>query len=215
MEIIEKILDEKIIVIARKIYDEQLLRFAEAMINGGLHLLEVTFDQSDGNCIDKTTRSIQMLKNEFKEEMNLGAGTVLTTDQVKAAKDAGCEYIISPNTNMNVIQMTKELGMISIPGAMTPSEIIAANEYGADFVKLFPASYLGTDYIKGIKGPINHVKLIATGGISKDNFAEFLKAGVVGAGIGGSLTDRKCIEQGNFEELTRRARELKNIAEEN
>lgn len=215
MEIIKKILDEKVIVIARKLYGDQLLRFAEAMINGGLLLLEVTFDQSDRNCIEKTTESIQLLKNTFKEEINLGAGTVLTTQQVKAAWDAGCEYIISPDTNMNVIRMTKEFGMISIPGAMTPTEIIAAHDYGADFVKLFPASYLGTDYIKGIKGPINHVKLIATGGISKENFADFLNAGVAGAGIGGSLTDRKCIEQGDFEELTKRARELKNIAEEN
>lgn len=145
--------------------------------------------------------------------MHFGAGTVLTPGQVDAAAQAGAEFIISPNSEPKVIRRTKELGLISIPGAMTPTEILMAHDCGADLVKLFPAATLGLAYVKDILAPISHVKMIATAGITEENFAQFLKLGLAGAGISGRLTDKKLIAEGNWAEFTRRAEAFRHIAE--
>ena len=215
MDTRELILKDKVIVIIRRIYGDTLLRLAEAMCEGDVHLMELTFDQSNPDCITATGESITMLKARFGDVMRFGAGTVLTAEQVLAAKQAGCEYIISPNVNAEVIRTSKENGLLSIPGAMTATEILNAHDCGADFVKLFPAGYLGTSYVKDIRAPISHVKLLATGGIKEENFGDFLKAGCVGAGISGRLTDKTCIAEGNYAELARRAATLRRIADEN
>ena len=184
MNVKEFICKDKIIVIIRRIYGDTLMKLAEALYEGGVHLMEITFDQSNPDCIKATGDSILALRERFGDGMRFGAGTVLTAEQVIAAKEAGCEYIISPNVSEAVIKTTKAAGLVSIPGAMTPTEILNAHDCGADFVKLFPAAYLGTAYVKDIRAPINHVGLLATGGIREDNFGDFLKAGCIGAGIG-------------------------------
>lgn len=176
--------------------------------------MEVTFDQSDSDCIKKTTEAIQSLIKQFGMSMEIGAGTVLTKEQVKAAKDAGARYIISPNVDVEIIKYTKELGLISIPGAMTPSEILTAHNAGADFVKLFPSGTLGFNYIKDILAPINHVKLIATGGVNEETLPEYLKLGFAGAGVSGRLSDKKLISEGNFAEFTRRAQAFSKVISE-
>lgn len=154
-----------------------------------------------------------MLRAAHGENMHFGAGTVLSAEQVDAAARAGAEFMISPNTDPAVICRTKELGLISIPGAMTPTEILAAHNYGADLVKLFPAATLGLTYAKDILAPISHVKMIATAGITEENFAQFLKLGLAGAGISGRLTDKKLIADGDWAEFTRRAEAFRRIAE--
>lgn len=194
-----------VISICRKLYDDNLAKLSDALYEGGIRLMEVTFDQSDPDCIEKTTKAIKMLIVRH-DDMSIGAGTVLTADQVKAAHDAGCQFIVSPNTNVNVISSTKASGMTSIPGAMTPTEILAAWDAGADIVKLFPAGYLGLDYLKDIKAPISHIPLIATAGITLDNFKDYLVGGCCGAGISSYLSDKKIIESGNFDEFTARAK---------
>ena len=136
-------------------------------------------------------------------------------EQVKATKEAGGEFCLSPNVNVEVIKATKEEGLVSIPGALTPTEILQAHEAGADIVKIFPAGWLGLRYLKDIKGPINHVKFLAAAGVNEENFADYLKAGYCAAGISGRLLDKKVIEQQNYAELTRRAQVFTKIAEEN
>ncbi len=142
----------------------------------------------------------------------MGAGTVLTPRQVEIACENGAQFIVSPNASADVIRRTVELGLISIPGAMTPTEILMAYDAGAHFVKLFPAAALGIPYLKSIRSPINHVGLIATGGIGAENLPQFLNAGCVGAGIGGSLCDRKLIASGQGEAVTSLARQITDIA---
>jgi 2-dehydro-3-deoxyphosphogluconate aldolase/(4S)-4-hydroxy-2-oxoglutarate aldolase len=176
--------------------------------------MEVTFDQADPDCVQKTCEAISMLREKMGDDMLFGAGTVLSTAQVDAAHKAGAEYIISPNVSLPVIARTKELGLVSIPGAMTPSEMVSAHEAGADFVKVFPVSDLGTRYIKSVMAPINHIMFVATGGVNEQNVKEYLDMGFVGAGIGGRLTERKLIEAGDFAEFTRRAKAFANIAEQ-
>lgn len=197
--------ENKIIAICRKVYGQDLMNLAQALLDGGVKLMEVTFDQADPDCIAKTTTCISMLQEKFGDNMMFGAGTVLTKEQVQAAADAGARYIISPNVDPFVIGCTKELGLVSIPGAMTPSEIITAHNLGADIVKLFPAGTLGFRYIKDILAPISHVKLCATGGVTEETWGQYLDLNFAGAGISGRLCDKKCIAEGNFAEITRRA----------
>lgn len=213
MKAAELIEEKKVIVIVRKVYGDDLVKLAKAMYAGGIRLIEVTFDQADKECIKKTSEAIRLLKANLPEEMAIGAGTVLNIEQVHAAYNAGGEFIISPNVNVNVIAETKRLDMASIPGAMTPTEILAAHDAGADFVKLFPAGYLGFGYIKDILAPISHVKLVATGGVTEENLPKYLELGFAGAGIGGRLTDKKLIAENNFVELENRARCFSAITE--
>ena len=208
----EAILEKKLIVICRRLYGDDLRGIARALSDGGLGLIEVTFDQADSGCVEKTCEAIRMLVSEFGERVMPGAGTVLTTEQVMMAKESGARYIISPNVNAGVIALTKELGLVSIPGAMTPTEIISAHNAGADFVKLFPSGYLGFSYIKDIMGPISHVRLIATGGVTEESLPEYLRLGFAGAGVSGRLTDKALIASGNFGEIENRARAFAAIA---
>lgn len=208
----EFITRHKVIAIVRRIYGEDLLNLSKALCAGGVKLMECTFDQQDPDCIKKTQEAIRALCAQHGEEMLFGAGTVLTPEQAEAARDAGAKYIISPNVNEAVIRKTKEMGLVSIPGAMTPSEILTAHDLGADLVKLFPATTLGFHYIKDILAPITHVKLVATGGVTEDNFQQYLDLGFAGAGVSGRLTDKKLIAEGNWAELTRRAKVFSDMA---
>lgn len=211
MNTLDFIAENKVITICRRVYGEDLLKLADALYAGGIKMIEVTFDQADPDCIEKTSECIRSLCDRFGDKMMFGAGTVLTAEQVVAAAKAGARYIISPNVDADVIARTKELGLVSIPGAMTPSEILTAHKLGADIVKLFPAGYLGFGYIKDILGPISHVKLCATGGVTEENWGKYLEFGFAGAGISGRLCDKKCIAAGDFEEITRRAKVFMDI----
>lgn len=199
-----------IIAICRSIYGEDLRFLAEALFMGGIRFIEVTFDQQVSEHLKLTSEAIQELRSTFPD-MHIGAGTVINLDQLKAANEAGAEFIISPNVNIELILKTQKLGMISIPGAMTPSEIIAAYESGADYVKIFPAADLGPAYIKAVRSPINHIPMLAVGGIGTENLADFLKAGCCGAGIGGSLCSRKLIAERNADLLQNMAAKLVKI----
>lgn len=204
--VVEAILEHKIITICRRIYGEQLLSLVQALCDGGIKLVEVTFDQVDKDHIKKTTEAISMLNKNFGDKMLIGAGTVLSKEQVLAAYEAGAKYIISPNTDKEVITYTKELGLTSIPAGMSPTEILLAHKYGGDIIKVFPAGFLGLTYIKDIRGPISHINLLSAGGVTEDNISEYIKAGYNGFGISGRLADREVIAAGDFAEITRRAK---------
>ena len=152
--------------------------------------------------------TIAQLVSQMGDKMIFGAGTVTSLQTLELAKNAGARFVVSPDTNEAVIKATVAAGMVSMPGAMTPTEILTAHEYGADFVKVFPTSGLGASYIKAVCGPINHVRLLAVGGVSEKNVAEFLKAGCVGAGVGGNLVNKEWIKNGEFEKITAVAKEL-------
>jgi 2-dehydro-3-deoxyphosphogluconate aldolase/(4S)-4-hydroxy-2-oxoglutarate aldolase len=139
--------------------------------------------------------------------MIFGAGTVTSPEMAEVAAAAGAAFIISPNTDQSVIARTRELELVSVPGAMTPTEIMNADKWGADIVKLFPSGVLGLDYIKAIRAPINHVKLMATGGVNVSNIKSFLDAGMVGVGVGGNLCSKKLVAEGRFEEIAALAAE--------
>ena len=206
--LIETILDKKIVVIVRGVESEKLIPLAEAIYDGGIRLMEITYS-ADGKISDEeTAKNIKMLAEHFADRMYIGAGTVLTTKQVELTKNAGGRFIISPDTNKEVIQKTKELDMISMPGALTPSEIQAAHIYGADFVKLFPINTMGVDYVKAVKAPLSHINLLAVGGVNENNMTDYLKAGVCGFGIGSNIIDKKKIEEEDYSQITELAKKF-------
>lgn len=206
--IIQKILDKKIIAIVRGVYGEDCVRLAKALYDGGIELLEVTFDQSRPEALEQTTDTIRRLVAELGDRMAFGAGTVTSLEMLELARQAGAQFVVSPDTQEAVIRGTVESGMVSIPGAMSPTEILSAHSYGADFVKVFPTSNLGASYIKAIRGPINHVRLLAVGGVNEKNIGDFLKAGASGAGVGGNLVNKNWIASGEFEKITALAGEF-------
>ena len=209
-KIINSVLENKIIVIVRGVAQDKLIPLAQAMYEGGIRLLEITFS-ADGSTSDEATRdNIKMLVDHFGDRLHVGAGTVLTEKQVELVKEAGGKFIISPDTNERVIKRTRELSLVSMPGALTPTEIMRAHTAGADFVKLFPVSSLGAEYVKAVKAPLSHVKLLAVGGIHDKNMAEYIKAGVCGFGIGSNITDKALINAGEFEKITALARKYVN-----
>ena len=210
----EKIEAGGIIAIFRRLYGEELYQTCDALYRGGIRVMEVTFDQADGTCLAKTAQAIDTLRR-CHGDLIVGAGTVLNEEQLTAAHAAGATYMVAPNVDAELIAKAKELGMAAMPGAMTPTEVAAAYAAGADLVKLFPAGYLGVDYVRHLHAPLGHIPLVATAGITKDNLGAFLQAGCVAAGISGPLSDRKCIADRDYETLTQRAAELMRICKEN
>lgn len=206
-DIINAIKERKIIAIVRGVEPKKLVPLAKALYDGGVRLMEITYS-ADGSVSDEeTAAAVGALANEFDGRMYIGSGTVLTREQVKRTYDVGGRFIISPNTNTEVIKYTKELGMVSIPGALTPSEAEAANRAGADFVKLFPVTSMGTSYVKAIAAPLSHIKFLAVGGITPENIGEYLDIGVCGFGIGSNIINKEYIAEENYEKITASAKE--------
>lgn len=203
--VIRSIEQHKLIAILRGIPADRLIPTAEALYRGGIRLLEVTYS-ADGSVSDADTAcAIGMLVRHFQGRMYIGAGTVLTTEQVRRTDEAGGAFIISPDTSAEVIAETRRRGLVSIPGALTPTEIMTAHRSGADFVKLFPVSVLGADYVRAIRAPLSHVRLLAVGGVDESNMGAYLRAGVCGFGLGSNLADKKCVLAGAYDALTARA----------
>ena len=214
-EVLNKILEGKIVAIVRGIPSDEVVGLAKALVEGGISCIEVTFDQSSEEKAQDTLKAISNISKALGDRVCVGAGTVMTVKQVEAAAAAGAEYMISPNTNAAVIKRTKELDKVSIPGAMTPSEVAQAYELGADIVKMFPAGVLGCAYIKAVKAPLKHIPVTAVGGVNPGNCADFIRAGAVGAGVGGNLVSPQLVKEGRFEEITAIAKSytdaLKNV----
>ena len=179
----KKILEEsKIVLVVRNIYGDELLKLADALGKGGIRAFEVTYDPADPDTLKRVKENI-IAVHERHPEMIMGAGTVLTVEQVKNAQEAGAEFIVSPNFDPDVVKATLESGLVSIPGCMTPTEICSADKAGADYIKLFPAGTLGMKYCKDILAPLHHVKYIATVGVTEESFREYLEMGFAGAAI--------------------------------
>ena len=205
-EILKKIKAGKVIAIARGVGGGSCTDLAKALLAGGIRAMEITFSQKDPDSWRETAGAIRLLRETLRGEMLIGAGTVVLPEQLEMAYQAGAQFIISPDSNEEIIRRTVKLGMVSIPGAMTPTEILAAYRWGADMVKVFPAGNLGPGYFKAICAPINHIPLLATGGVNENNLAEYLAAGAAGAGIGGNLVKKEWIQNGEFGKITEAAR---------
>lgn len=208
-QIYKEIETRKIIAILRGLTPEQSLKVANALFEGGITLLEVAFDQREKeNGYRSTLDSIRRIAEQNRSGTFVGAGTVMNREQVNMAREAGAGFIISPDVNKDVIQLTGEYGMVSIPGAYTATEINYAYSCGADYVKIFPASAAGPSYFKAIREPLGFIPILAVGGVNEENITDFLKAGAVGVGMGGNLVNKELIARGQYHMLTQNARKI-------
>ena len=205
-KIIDNVKQKKLIAIVRGMEPDYMLSLGQALYDGGIDMIEVTFNQSATDHYAATVKGIEILKEHFQDRVLVGAGTVLTTEQVDLAKAAGAGYIITPSTDPEVISYAKEQNLVAMPGALTPSEAVAAWKAGADFVKIFPAGNLGPAYLKAIRAPLSHIPFLAVGGINEKNIPDFLKAGAAGFGVGGNLVNKEWIMNGETDKITQLAK---------
>ena len=180
---------------------EDLGGIARALRNGGLECVEITMTTPGA------LRAIEEAGGKL-EGVTMGAGTVLDGTTARQAILAGAEFLVTPTVEPDVIEMAHRYGVVVIPGAMSPTEILTAWEMGADMVKVFPASVLGPSYLKAIRGPLPQIPLVPTGGITADNAGEFIRAGAALVCAGGWLVDKKAVAESRYEVLTERARQL-------
>jgi len=200
-EILERLRSSGALGIIRVQTSSDLVRIAEALREGGLKCLEITMT---------TPGALEAIEGsrERLPDVLMGAGTVLDAVTAREAILAGAQFLVTPTVAPDVIEMAHRYGVPVIPGAMTPTEILACWEAGADMVKVFPASVLGSGYIKAVRGPLPQIPLVPTGGITADNAGDFIKAGAALVCAGGWLVDRSALAQGRYEVLTRKAKSL-------
>jgi 2-dehydro-3-deoxyphosphogluconate aldolase/(4S)-4-hydroxy-2-oxoglutarate aldolase len=173
----------------------------EAMIAGGVTVVEVTMT------VPRAIDLLRALKKKYGSKVLLGSGTVTTAADAAATIEAGAEFVVSPSLHPEVIAKTKKLGKVSIPGALTPTEVITAWNAGADYVKVFPCSAVGgASYLKALLAPFPDLQLIPTGGVTQQTAAEFLKAGARALGVGADLVNAKAVADGKPELITSAAR---------
>lgn len=205
---LELIQRERLVAILRNVPLERVDGVVAALISGGVRVLEFTFDHNREDYLKENCAKIRRTVERFGDQVIVGCGTALSVEEVEAAHDAGAELVISPDVNVEVIMAARKHGMVSMPGALTPTEIITAWNAGADIVKLFPAGELGLGYIKAVRGPLCHIPMSAVGGVKPDNVKEFLDAGVCGFGVGGQLVLSNAVRSGDDAAIERRAREF-------
>lgn len=194
----------KLIAIVRVNDLSDAVDLARALLDGGLRAIEFTLTNPEAI---NAVRTVKVALPEFERgEAAVGLGSVLQPDQARAAIEAGAQFIVSPTTNLRTIEVCKSLNVPVIPGAFTPTEILAAWEAGASAVKVFPARSVGPTYLKDVHEPLPFLRLIPTGGIDLDNLAAYLKAGAFAVGVGGKLADRQLIAARDWVALADRAR---------
>lgn len=205
-EVEQSIRDSRVVAIIRGLEPDVCLHLAEAYLAGGIRNVEVTYVQTDRALWQKTVTAIRTIREHFAAEMHVGAGTVLTREQLEMTRDAGGEFMVAPNVNPELIRACREFDMASVPGALTPTEAVDAWESGASMVKVFPAGNMGPGYVKALKAPLAHVPMLAVGGVTVDNAADFIKAGCIGIAVSGALTNRDMIAAGEWDKIAAVAR---------
>ena len=206
-EVKDLLFKEKLVVIIRRVAPEKMGDLSKALVRGGIKLMEITFDQASATPLEDYKACYTAVKEAVGDDLCVGAGTVMTVEQLECLYSCGGKFFLAPNTNEAVIRRAKELDMVAIPGAMTPSEIAAAWEYGADMVKLFPADDVGYHYIQNIRGPLPHIPLMATGGVNPNTIPKFFDCGMNAFGTGITIVNRDMLNAGDFAGIEVLARE--------
>ena len=205
-EVKQLFLDEKLVAICRTLPTEKLGNVAKALVKGGVKILEITIDQMAQDPAAVLKEAMQTVRDAVGDQLCLGCGTVLNCDQLQMAYDAGAVFYLSPNFKADVVKKAKEMGLVAIPGALTPTEIVDAWEAGADIVKLFPADDMGYHYIWNLKGPLPHIPLLASGGVNPDTIPTYLEYGVAAVGTGVSIINRDMLAADDYEGIAQLAK---------
>jgi 2-dehydro-3-deoxyphosphogluconate aldolase / (4S)-4-hydroxy-2-oxoglutarate aldolase len=201
--ILRSILDTGVVPVVRTSSAESAIRAIEAVYQGGIRAAEITMT------VPGAIKALEKLADAFGDKLVLGAGTVLDPETARICMLAGAQFFVTPALNLKTIEMAKRYSKIIMPGALTPTEVVAAWEAGADFVKVFPCGAVGgAKYIKALKAPLPHIEMVPTGGVSLENTCDFLKAGAAAVAVGAELIDAKTIAEGRYEVFEERARQF-------
>jgi 2-dehydro-3-deoxyphosphogluconate aldolase/(4S)-4-hydroxy-2-oxoglutarate aldolase len=201
LKVLSKVIESGLVAIVRTNSADQAARIAEACARGGAAAIEITFT------VPGATAVIEALAKQYAAgEILIGAGTVLDPETARIAILAGAQYIVSPSVSPETARLCNRYQIPYMPGACTMREIVDAMECGADIVKLFPGETLGPAFVKAVKGPLPQASLMPTGGVAVDNVGEWIKAGAVAVGVGGSLTAGA--QSGNFQQITDTAKQF-------
>lgn len=203
-----RLLGTGIVAILRAPDGRLLVDAAEALLAGGVDVLEVTFT------VPQAPRVLEQVADRLGHKVLLGAGTVLDTQTARAALLAGAEFIVSPVTSLNVIRLCRRYDKLVLPGALTPTEVLSAWESGADIVKIFPADSAGPGYLRALRGPLPQVRLLPTGGVNLETAADFLRAGACALGIGSALVEPKALQAGDCTRIESLARQYVKVVRE-
>lgn len=203
----ETIRKTRLIAIIRGAEAGQIGAVMDALWAGGVRLAEITYDSTGKTGAAETADMIGVAARRMEGKMLVGAGTVLTEEQVELTESAGGKFIISPNMDVTVIKKTKACGLVSIPAAMTVSEIVTADRAGADYIKIFPANAVGgCNFFKAVKGPLPAIRLLAVSGVTPENVGDYLRAGAFGFGIGSGIVSSALCKEGNYRQIEENAR---------
>ena len=199
-EQVKRVKDAGLVAIVRAPSADEALATVEAIHAGGVSVIEVTMT------VPGAIGVLEKLSAKLGGKVLLGAGTVLDPETARACILAGAEFLVSPNLNVKVIELTRRYSKVSVPAGLTPTEVVTAWEAGADFVKIFPCSAMGgADYIKALKAPLPQVEMVPTGGVSLENCGTFFKAGAAAVAVGGELVDKKAVQEKRWDAVTKTA----------
>lgn len=203
-EILTRINEIAVIPIVRTANAETALKAVEAVREGGIECIEITMT------VPHALRALEAIADRYGDRLLLGAGTVLDPETARACMLAGAQFFVAPNLSLKTVEMARRYSVPIFPGALTPTEVLAAWEAGADGIKVFPCSAVGgAKYIKALKAPFPHIDLIPTGGVNLETVADFLNAGSFAVGVGSELIDGMSIAEGNYQTITERARKFR------
>ncbi|WP_367306841.1 bifunctional 4-hydroxy-2-oxoglutarate aldolase/2-dehydro-3-deoxy-phosphogluconate aldolase [Alicyclobacillus acidocaldarius] len=202
MNVVSMLEQEKVVAVLRRLPSDTFLDVVRALVDGGVRAIEVTMDAPDGADLIRRTREA------LGDHVLLGAGTVFTREQMRAAKEAGASFFVSPHLDPGLLEAAQEWGVPMVPGVLTPTEVAAALRHGAQAVKIFPGSLVGPGYLRDLRGPFKDLKAMVTGGVSEDNARAFLDAGAVAVGVGSSLFPKADLEARDYASIAKRAERL-------
>ncbi|WP_096274020.1 bifunctional 4-hydroxy-2-oxoglutarate aldolase/2-dehydro-3-deoxy-phosphogluconate aldolase [Paucisalibacillus globulus] len=205
MNALDQLKKNPIVAVIRKADETNIIPIIKALSEGGVKAVEITAETP------RVTNLIEMAVGEFEGDVLIGVGTVLDPETARATIIAGAKFIVSPTVNVDTIRLTSRYGVLNVSGALTPTEILTAYENGAQMVKVFPANVFGPDYIKSVHGPLPHIPLMVTGGITLENMNEYFTKGGVAVGIGSNLVNvSKLNNDEDYQQLTNTARQYVN-----
>lgn len=201
-DIVREIEQTGVVAVIRMKEADKLRAVIDALIEGGVRALELTMT------VPGAVGLIEQLSRDLPGEFQLGAGTVLDPETARQVILAGAKYIVSPVLNLDIITLCHRYDVAAMPGCFTPTEILTAWQHGADVVKVFPATALGPQFFKDVRGPLPQVTMMPTGGVTMSNAGEWIKAGAVAIGVGTALVDTKAVAAGDFKQITANAKHL-------
>lgn len=198
--LVQRICDAGIVAIMRRTESSLAVETAQALLEGGVEVVEVTLNTPGAEDM------LRALAKAIGDRVLIGAGTVMSAEDVRRAFDAGAQFIVSPHTDAAVIEATRKAGAPSLPGAFTPTEIVNAWQLGASLVKVFPVGSVGPRYLRDVLAPLTQIPMVPTGGVTLENAAEFIRAGAKGLGLGSDLVSPKAVAARDFGSIAERAR---------